>query len=55
MTARRIGSRPGSLPVINKPGHSAEPIPVSNTLSRAVLSEVATPNTVTTSIRGGFC
>ena len=25
-------SRPGSLPVINKPGHSAEPIPVSNTL-----------------------
>merc|ERR1719225_1329023 len=28
MTARRIGSRPGSLPVINKPGHSAEPIPV---------------------------
>merc|ERR1719341_810343 len=27
MTARRIGSRPGSLPVISK-GHSAEPIPV---------------------------
>ena len=29
MTARRIGSRPGSLPVISK-GHSAEPIPVRN-------------------------